>query len=465
MLTIELNMYHAVALGAFLFWMGGIITDKVRLLNRYCIPAPLIGGLCFSVLNCILYSAGIASVTFDSTLQTVFMIMFFTTVGFTVSIPALLKGGKAVVLCLIVSVVMIPLQNFLGGGVMEVFGRDSLLGIGCGFAGGILRALNTKPELMDGAVLYLRIYCLGMPALAVYNFGNAVFSAVGDTRRPLYYLSIAGVINVVLNLFFVIVCKMAADGVALASIISQYLSAVLVLLHMTHLTDSCRVEWKLLRLHGGEAGRILGLGIPAGIQHMIFAVANLFIQVGINSFDSTVVSGNSAAVNVDNVIYNVMAAFYTACSTFMGQNWGAGNKDRMMKSYYISLGYSFLIAAVLGVGFLLCGEPFLYIFTNDADVVAAGMERMQIMCFSYCISAFMDCTIAACRGIGRSFVPTIIVILGSCVFRVVWVYTLFAHFHTIPSLYLLYPFSWILTAAAEILYFIRCCRRLRIAQA
>ena len=332
-------------------------------------------------------------------------------------------------------------------------------------AANMLEMLHTKDDLLPGAVLYFRIYALGMPALGIFNFGNAVLSASGDTKRPLAYLTAAGILNVILNLFFVIVCKMAADGVALASVISQYLSAVLILIHMVRLQDSCRVEGKRLRLHGGEAGRILGLGIPAGIQHMIFAVANLFIQVGINSFDSTVVSGNSAAVNVDNVIYNVMAAFYTACSTFMGQNWGAGNKDRMMKSYYISLGYSFLIAAVLGVGFLLCGEPFLYIFTNDADVVAAGMERMQIMCFSYCISAFMDCTIAACRGIGRSFVPTIIVILGSCVFRVVWVYTLFAHFHTIPSLYLLYPFSWILTAAAEILYFIRCCRRLRIAQA
>ena len=132
MLTIELNMYHAVALGAFLFWLGGIITDKISLLNRYCIPAPLVGGLCFSILNCILYSMGVTSITFDATLQTVFMIMFFTTVGFTVSIPALLKGGKAVMLCLAISIVMIPLQNFLGGGVMALFGRDPLLGIGCG---------------------------------------------------------------------------------------------------------------------------------------------------------------------------------------------------------------------------------------------------------------------------------------------------------------------------------------------
>ena len=132
MLTIELNMYHAVALGAFLSWLGGVITDKVSLLSRYCIPAPLVGGLCFSILNCILYSMGIASINFDATLQTVFMIMFFTTVGFTVSIPALLKGGKAVILCLAISIVMIPLQNFLGGGVMALFGRDPLLGIGCG---------------------------------------------------------------------------------------------------------------------------------------------------------------------------------------------------------------------------------------------------------------------------------------------------------------------------------------------
>ena len=364
----------------------------------------------------------------------------------------------------------VVIANAIGRGDRETVHRAVHTSIVTALIGGVLIAaglmglLNVPDDVYPLALAYLRIYLLGMPVILLYNFEAAIFRSIGDTKMPLAALTVSGILNVILNLFFVIVCKMAADGVALASVLSQYLSAVLILIHMVRLQDSCRVEGKRLRLHGGEAGRILGLGIPAGIQHMIFAVANLFIQVGINSFDSTVVSGNSAAVNVDNVIYNVMAAFYTACSTFMGQNWGAGNKDRMMKSYYISLGYSFLIAAVLGVGFLLCGEPFLYIFTNDADVVAAGMERMQIMCFSYCISAFMDCTIAACRGIGRSFVPTIIVILGSCVFRVVWVYTLFAHFHTIPSLYLLYPFSWILTAAAEILYFIRCCRRLRTAQ-
>ena len=153
MLTIELNMYHAVALGAFLFWLGGVITDKVSLLSRYCIPAPLVGGLCFSILNCILYSTGIASITFDATLQTVFMIMFFTTVGFTVSIPALLKGGKAVILCLAISIVMIPLQNFLGGGVMALFGRDPLLGIARSTSSQSLRPASAMARKIERNIL------------------------------------------------------------------------------------------------------------------------------------------------------------------------------------------------------------------------------------------------------------------------------------------------------------------------
>ena len=327
-------------------------------------------------------------------------------------------------------------------------------------AGPMLRLLNTKEDLLPGAELYCRIDALGMPALGVFNFGNGVLSAAGDTKRPLTYLTIAGVLNIALNLFFVIVCRMAAEGVALASILSQYLSAFLVLRHMLRLQDACRVRFSRLRLHAYEAGRILALGVPAGIQHMIFAAANLFIQAGVNSFDSTMVSGNAAAQNADSVIYNVMAAFYTACSSFMGQNRGAGKHRRMMQSYYITLADSFAVGAVLGVAFLLCGEPFLCLFTDDPAVVAAGMQRMKIMCCSYALSAFMDCTIAASRGLGRSLVPTVLVILGSCVFRVAWVYTIFAQYHTIPALYLLYPISFTITAVAEIVYFVYAYRQL-----
>ena len=329
-----------------------------------------------------------------------------------------------------------------------------LLGIGCGFAGGILRALNTKPELMDGAVLYLRIYCLGMPALAVYNFGNAVFSAVGDTRRPLYYLSIAGVINVVLNLFFVIVCNMDVAGVAVASIISQYFSAILVTAALLRSRESYCLRLSQLRFHKTRTKAILSIGIPSGLQNAIFAIANLFIQAGVNSFDSLMVKGNSAAANADAMVYDAMAAFYMACASFMSQNYGAGKLDRVKKSYFIALAYSFGLGAVLGGGLLVFGRQFLALFTTESAVIDAGMKRIMVMGWAYCTSAFMDCTIAASRGLGKTVGPTVIVILGSCVFRVAWVYTIFAHFHTIPALYLLYPCSWALTAAAEIVYFV-----------
>ena len=276
----------------------------------------------------------------------------------------------------------------------------------------LLELLNTKPDLLPGAILYLRVYFLGMPALALYNFGNAVFSAIGDTKKPLVYLSIAGALNIGLNLFFVIVCQLNVMGVALASAISQYVSAGLILRALTKVQDCYALDLHAIKLDLGMTKRILLLGVPAGFQNAVFAIANLFIQAGVNSFDSLMVKGNSAAANADAMIYDAMAAFYMACASFMSQNYGAGKVDRVKKSYFISL--------------------------------------------AYCISAFMDCTIAASRGLGKTVVPTIIVIMGSCVFRVAWVYTIFACFHTIPALYLLYPCSWALTGFAEIIYFIHC---------
>ncbi len=334
-----------------------------------------------------------------------------------------------------------------------------LLAAGCGFAQMILEALRTKPELIGGAVRYFRIYCLGMPALAMFNFGNAVFSAVGNTRRPLCYLSIAGAINVVLNLFFVIVCRMDVAGVAIASIISQYISAVLVLAALFRSRESYGLRLTDLRLHRTRTKAILAIGIPSGMQNGIFALANLFIQMGVNTFSATMVAGNSAATNADALVYDVMAAFYTACGSFIGQNYGAGKKDRIRRSFSISMGYSFGAGLVLGLLLLLLGRQFLGLFTTDPAVIEAGMHRLTIMSLSYCVSAFMDCTIAASRGLGKSAVPMVIVILGSCVFRILWVYTVFAWFQTIASLYLLYVFSWTITAVAEIWYFVRVYRK------
>ncbi len=328
-----------------------------------------------------------------------------------------------------------------------------ILMFGFTFARRILTMMNTKPELIDGAVRYLRIYVFGMPALALFNFGNAVLSAAGDTKRPLYYLSFAGVINIILNLFFVIVCKLDVAGVALASIIAQYISALLVIALLLRSTGDYALRINELRLSPEKAEKILKISIPSAFQNMLFAVANLFVQTGVNSFDHVVVEGNSAATNSDPIVYDMMAAIYTGCTSFMAQNHGAGKKDRIIKSYGICLFYSTLVGIVLGISFYVLRIPFLSLFTNDADVVAAGTTRLSIMALSYAISPLMDCTLAASRGLGRTFIPTILVILGSVVFRLAWIFTIFAYFHTIQSLYLLYAFSWGITGIIELIYF------------
>ena len=303
-----------------------------------------------------------------------------------------------------------------------------------------LALLHTKDELMEGAVNSLQIYSLGMPAMGLYNFGNGVMSARGDTKRPLVYLLIAGVLNVIMNLIFVIGFHMAAEGVAIASVMAQYTSAGLVLHHLWRRRDVCRLQLRKVCFHRVAGKAVLMLGIPGGLQQAIFAIANLFVQAGVNSFDAVTVSGNAAAANTDPLVYNSMFAFYTACASFMSRNLGAGKKERVLKSYFICLTYAFSIGAVLGGFFFLFGDEFLSLFATEPAVIHAGKERLSIMAFSYAISAFMDCSIAASRGIGKSVAPTVIVILGSCVFRVIWVFTIFAHFHTLTSLYLLYAF-------------------------
>ncbi|MCI6887429.1 MAG: MATE family efflux transporter [Lachnospiraceae bacterium] len=323
----------------------------------------------------------------------------------------------------------------------------------------ILLILNTKQELIDGAVQYVSIYFLGMPALAVYNFGNAVFSAVGDTARPLRYLTIAGVLNLVLNLLFVVGCHMGVAGVAAASAISQYSSAVMIVSALFCTGECYGLRFGAFHWKWEAVKDIARIGLPAGLQNAIFQLANLFIQAGVNTFSAVMVAGNSAATNADALVYDVMAAFYTACGSFMGQNYGAGNKKRIRNSYFISLGYSFGIGLVLGLLLVIFGESFLALFTSDQEVIRSGMYRLTIMGLSYGVSAFMDCTIAASRALGKGVIPTVIVVMGSCVLRIIWVYTVFAYFKTIPSLYLLYVCSWSVTAIAEITYFARIYRQ------
>lgn len=317
----------------------------------------------------------------------------------------------------------------------------------------ILSLMKTKDELLDGAVLYFRIYISGLPAMAIYNFGNGVFNANGDTKKSLYFLLISGIINVFLDIFFVVVLKMDVDGVALASIISQYVCAICIIYSLTKEESLIKLSLKKIKFNLNNAFKILKIGIPAGIQNAIFAFANVFIQIGMNSFSAAAVTGNSAAANADTLIYGIMNAFYVAESTYISQNYGAGKKNRIIKTYFISTAYAFFSALILGILLLIFGKQFLSIFTNDSEVIEFGLQRISIMALSYCVAPFMDSAISASRGLGKSFIPSMIVISGSCIFRIVWIYTIFAYFDTIRSLYLLYVFSWAITAIPEIIYF------------
>ena len=335
-----------------------------------------------------------------------------------------------------------------------------LMTIGLLLSAPVLRLLGTKDVLFDGALLYFRIVAAGMPALAIYNFGVGVFSAVGDTRTPLLFMTVSGVVNVLLNLMFVIIFHWDVEGVAAATILSQYLSAALVVTKLLRSKEWHALRLRQLRIVPDKARMMLAIGVPTAMQNVIFQTANLFIQGGVNTFSATVVEGNSVADEANGIVFCVLDAFYVACTSFMSQNYGAGKRDRVLKSYRVSLIYSCGTALLLSGLLALFGRPFLSLFNGESAVLDAGMYRLNVMCCCYVFAALMDCTIAASRGLGKTLVPTLIVMVGSCLFRIAWVYTVFAYFHTMISLYLLYLFSWTLTGAAEVIYFRRVWKKL-----
>ena len=340
-------------------------------------------------------------------------------------------------------------------GILLCFIIGLLFGIlGISLSYPLLSILGTKEEVFSDARLYFCVYLIGMPGVALYNYGNAIYSALGDTKRPLIYLAIAGALNIGLNMFFVAVCQLDVLGVALASSISQYLSMSLILISLVRRNDEFKLKFKEIKPNKLDTLELLKIGVPASLQNAIFAIANLFIQGSINTFDIVMVNGNSAASNYDALVYDVMAAFYYAGSSFIGQNFGAGKKKRILHTYFISVVYSLGVGLIIGLFLELGGRPALALFTTDEATISAGMQRLRIMGYSYFVSALMDSAIAASRGLGKTFLPMVLEIFGVCVFRIVWVYTIFAYFHTIESLYLLYLGSWVLSAAMEIPCFI-----------
>lgn len=323
--------------------------------------------------------------------------------------------------------------------------------------------MSSPTDVIDLATVYLRIYFLGMPANLLYNFGAAILRAQGDTQRPLYFLTAAGVTNALLNLFFVIVCHLGVAGVALATIISQYMSAFLVLRCLMREEGALRLELKKLKVEWSVVRRILQVGLPAGFQGVLFALSNVVIQSSVNSFQETVVAGNAASANIESFVYAAMNAFYQANISFSSQNYGAGQYDRLRPILLWAQACVITTGVVLGGLAVLFGRQLLSIYTDSPDVIDVGLERLMIVCGTYAICGMMDVMVGSLRGLGYSIMPMIVSLLGACVLRLVWIATIFQlpQFHTPETIYWSYPFSWIITFLAHVGCYLWAMRRLK----
>ena len=329
--------------------------------------------------------------------------------------------------------------------ILSVVGGAGLMLIGLLLARPILELMGSPEAVLPLSALYLRIFFLGMPGSLLFNFCASILRATGDTKHPLYYLSVAGILNVVLNLFFVIVLNMSVAGVALATIISQYVSAFLIVRRMTRLNSSIRIQWSKLRVSKSKLLRILRVGIPAGIQSSLFALSNVVIQSAINSFGEVVMAANTASTNIEGFVYIAMNSVYQAAMNFSGQNYGAGRYKRLHKVLFECLGLVTFVGLVLGGGAYLCGRPLLHIYTDSAMVITFGLQRMEIICLTYFLCGWMDTIVGVMRGMGYGIMPMLVSLVGSCLFRILWVQTIFQVYHTLPMLYISWPITWVIT--------------------
>lgn len=327
--------------------------------------------------------------------------------------------------------------------------------IGLVFAKDMLILMQTPDEVCNLASLYLRIYFAGMVPNMVYNFGSALLRSIGDTKRPLYYLFGAGVVNVILNLLFVIVFKMDVAGVALATVISQMISAVLIIRCLMKESGGIKFSFKKLRFDTKILGIILRIGLPAGFQGVIFALSNVVIQSSINIFGNIVIAGNSAAGNIEGFVYMAMNAFHQATISFVSQNYGARQHKRINRVFLTALGCVTVVGLSFGNLVVFFGEPLLGIYSDNPAVIEAGMVRLCMICSIYALCGIMDVTVGVLRGIGYSIIPTIVSLIGVCGLRLVWIATVFRipEYHVIETVYISYPITWTITIIANVICF------------
>lgn len=334
-----------------------------------------------------------------------------------------------------------------------------ILGVVLGIFGffaskGMLVLMDSPPDVLPKATVYVKIYFLGLPALMVYNFGAAIIRSAGDTKRPLIILGISGLVNVLLNLVFVILFKMDVAGVALATIISQYLSAIAIVHKLTHDDAAYRLSLSELKIHKKELLGVLKYGIPMGIQNSMFSISNVIIQSSINSFGKIVMAGNAAAASIDGFVFAATDSGAQASITFAGQNAGAKKYDRVKKSLFLCIGLSTVMGILFGVLAIIFKNPLLSLYSDTPEAITAGAVRINIMCSIYFTCGIMNAIGNAVRGMGKSVVPMIITMFFVCVFRIIWIYTILPLNNTPATVYISYPISWVLAIIAHFTYFL-----------
>ncbi|SDB24797.1 MATE family efflux transporter [Butyrivibrio sp. INlla16] len=319
----------------------------------------------------------------------------------------------------------------------------------------ILEMMGSPEEVIDLSTLYMRIYFIGMPVTMLYNFGAAILRATGDTRRPLYYLMNAGVINVILNLIFVIGFHMHVAGVALATILAQAVSAGLIVKALITTDEMYKLSIRKIRVDMDKTKRIVRVGLPAGLQGAIFSFSNVLIQSSINEFGSVAMAGSAAAANIEGFVYMAMNSVYQACVSFTSQNVGANKPERIGKVLRTCLAVVFVVGAVMGNVFYFFGAQLVSIYTKEPATIQYGVQRMAVICTVYFLCGCMDVICGSLRGMGYSTVPMIVSIIGACGLRIVWILTVFRIYHDLTVLYISYPVTWTITSTAHLIsYFI-----------
>lgn len=330
--------------------------------------------------------------------------------------------------------------------VVSVIGGVLVAIIGEIIAEPLLTALNVPNDVLELALLYLRIYFLGMPVILLYNFEAAIFRSIGETKMPLIALTLSGILNVLLNLFFVIVLKMSVNGVATATVLANVVSAGILYIKLVKSDKYIKVEFKKLRIDGKVFAKIMQIGLPAGIQSAVFAVANIVIQGAINSLGTVVIAASSAAFNIEIIAYNVMNSFSQACTTFVGQNFGANKIDRCKKTLFLCLIEDAIASGTAILIVLITGKFLLSIFNNNPEVIEIGYTRLVIIFIAYIFSMLYEVMSGYLRGFGFSLVPAILTTVGVCVLRIIWINTVFPANRTFVTIMTAYPISLATTA-------------------